>query len=185
MTAALAASVHFKQNRNPTLIDNGLSISATGSLAGLGEGDVVVNLSATGTITATCTNPSGQNQPPGQTPQPVTLSGSVAIPDDEFKNGNVGFSVTTTPPDPVIAGAPDCPNTHWTERITDIKFTSITLTVQQAVSRCCRQLALRQRRRRTVLCRQAQSLARPRRRNSQRELIHVLDAKRTSEVSFT
>jgi len=132
MTAALAASVHFKQNRNPTLIDNGLSLSATGSLAGLGEGDVVVNLSATGTITATCTNPSGQNQPPGQTPQPVTLSGSVAIPDDEFKNGNVGFSVTTTPPDPVIAGAPDCPNTHWTERITDIKFTSITLTVQQA-----------------------------------------------------
>jgi hypothetical protein len=131
MTAALAANVHFKQNRNPTLIDNGLSLTAAGSLAGLGEGDIAVTLSASGTITATCTNPSGQNQPPGQVPQPVTLSGSVAIPDEQFKNGNVGFSVTTTPPDAVIAGAPDCPNSHWTERITDIKFTSMTLTVQQ------------------------------------------------------
>jgi len=84
MTAALAANVHFKQNRNPTLIDNGLSLTAAGSLAGLGEGDIAVTLSASGTITATCTNPSGQNQPPGQVPQPVTLSGSVAIPDEQF-----------------------------------------------------------------------------------------------------
>ena len=129
--SALAANVHFKQNRNPTLVDNGLSISATGSLAGLGEGDVVVNLSATGTITATCTNPSGQNQPPGQVPQPVTLSGSVAIPDEQFKNGNVGFSVTTTPPASTVPGAPDCPNANWTETITDIQFTSVRLTVQQ------------------------------------------------------
>jgi len=130
--SALAASVHFKQNRSPTLIDNGLSITAAGSLAGLGEGDVVVTLSATGTITATCTNPSGQNQPPGQVPQPVTLSGSVAIPDEQFKNGNVGFSVTTTPPSSTVPGAPDCPNANWTETITDIQFTSVTLTVQQA-----------------------------------------------------
>ena len=130
--SVLAASVHFKQNRNPTLIDNGLSISATGSLAGLGEGDVVVTLSATGTISATCTNLSGANQPPGQVPQPVTLSGSVAIPDEQFKNGNVGFSVTTTPPAANIPGAPDCPNANWTETITDIQFTSVTLTVQQA-----------------------------------------------------
>jgi len=129
--SAIAANVHFKQNRNPTLIDNGLSLTAAGSLAGLGEGDVVVHLTASGTITATCTNPSGQNQPPGQTPQPVTLAGTVAIPDEQFKNGNVGFSVTTSPPTTPIPGAPDCPNRQWTEAITDIQFTSMTLTVEQ------------------------------------------------------
>ena len=131
--SALAASVHFKQNRNPTLLDNGLTLTAAESLVGLGEGDIVINLSATGTITAMCTNPSGQNQPPGQVPQPITLSGSVALPDPELKNGTLGFSVTTqAPTTTAIAGAPDCPNANWTENITDIKFTSMTLTVEQA-----------------------------------------------------
>jgi len=51
---AIASSVHFKSG--PTFFDNGLTLTAAGSLAGLGNADVLVSLSATATPTATCTN---------------------------------------------------------------------------------------------------------------------------------
>jgi hypothetical protein len=130
-TAALAASVHLKQNKNPTFIDNGLYLSAVGSLTGLGNEDVVISVTAQGDVTATCTNPAGQTQPPGQNPAPITVSGTVAIPADAIKNGNLSFSVRTEEPDRVVAGAPQCPNPQWTERITDISFTSLVLKVEQ------------------------------------------------------
>jgi hypothetical protein len=34
-------------------------------------------------------------------------------------------------PNPVIAGAPDCPNPTWTELIEDLALTSATITVEQ------------------------------------------------------
>ena len=128
---AAAANVHFKQNREPTFTDLGLTLNAQGALAGLGNGDIVVLLTASARATATCTNPSGQSQPPGQNPAPVTVSGSQPIPQNQFKNGTVGFNVTTQPPTNPIPGAPGCPNSQWTQTITDLSFTSATLTVQQ------------------------------------------------------
>jgi hypothetical protein len=129
--SALAANVHLKQNRNPTFVDSGLFLQAAGSLAGLGNGDVVISITAQGNVNATCTNPGGSTQPPGQNPAPITVTGTVAIPEEEIKNGNLGFSVRTAAPETPVPGAPECPNHQWTERIVDISFTSFVLTVEQ------------------------------------------------------
>jgi len=130
--AALAASPHLKGGRNaePNFTDGGLTLAASGDLAGLGNGDVLVTLTAQADVTATCTNQGG-NQAPGQNPAPITVTGSQGIPETEIKNGNTPFSVVTVTPDPVIPGAPDCPNANWTELIEDLAFTSAVITVQQ------------------------------------------------------
>ncbi len=129
---ALAASVHLKPpNQNPSFTDNGLTLTASGNLAGLGFGDVLVNIAATANPTALCTNPGDQSKVPGQNPAPVEVTGSVSIPATEIKNGNTPFKVTTNPPLTPVPGAPDCPNPSWTETITDMAFTSATITVEQ------------------------------------------------------
>jgi hypothetical protein len=129
-----AASVHLKfgANSEPTFIDNGLSLTSNGALSGLGNVDLVVTLSATANVTANCTNHGG-NLPPGQNPAPITVTGSQSIPASAIKNGNVDFSVTTSQPTTPIPGAPDCPNPNWSENITDLAFTTATITVEQPV----------------------------------------------------
>jgi len=125
-----AANVHLK-NRSLSFTDGGLTLNAKGALTGLGNANIVITLAADANVTSTCTNPAGSTQPPGHNPAPITVSGSQAIPAGAVKNGNVAFNVTTEGPSPFVAGAPDCPNSQWTEAITDLSFKSATLTIDQ------------------------------------------------------
>jgi hypothetical protein len=128
---ALAVSPHLKGNHPLSFTDNGVTLTATVSYAGLGNFDTLQTLSATGNVTATCTNPAGATQPPGQNPAPVTLTGSTAIPAGDIKNGNVTITTKTNAPVSPIPGAPGCPNSMWTETITDVAFTSATIQLFQ------------------------------------------------------
>jgi hypothetical protein len=133
-SGALASSVHLKGGKNakPTFTDRGLFLEASGELSGLGGGDVLVSLTAKGNPVADCVNPgTGEHRPPGQQPAEVTLTGTQAIPETEIKNGNTPFDVATDQPVTPVAGAPGCPNSNWTENITDVAFTSATITVEQ------------------------------------------------------
>jgi len=129
--AASAASPHLKGQNPVAFTDNGLTLTATVSYAGLGNFDTLQNLDATGNPTAVCTNPSGKQQPPGQNPASANVSGSTAVPAGDIKNGNVTITTTTSPPVTPIPGSPDCPGTNWTETITDMAFTSATITLFQ------------------------------------------------------
>src|SRR5438552_16039365 len=77
---AFAASVHLKGGANsaPTFTDNGPTLAAAGALAGLGNADLQVDMTATGNPIAVCVNPAVRNgkdnEPPGQNPAPLTLS---------------------------------------------------------------------------------------------------------------
>jgi hypothetical protein len=126
---AVAASVHFKP-RNPTFKDNGTTLTATGALAGLGNGDIVVTMTATGNGSVVGVNPGG-NSVPGQNKVPVTVTGTQTISADEIKNGTVTFKVTTPAPRNPTGTEAGLPNDNWTATITDVAFTSVTITVVQ------------------------------------------------------
>jgi hypothetical protein len=136
-TGVLGAGVASAQNahlkgRNPVLFtDNGLTLTATVSYAGLGNFTTLQDVTATADATSTCTNPAGQTQPPGQNPADAVVGGQTVVPQSDIKNGNVTITTVTNAPTSPIPGAPDCPNPHWTENITDLAFTSATITVFQ------------------------------------------------------
>ena len=129
---ALAANVHFKHG-SPVFTDKGLYLNASGALTGLGNGDIVVELTvADAQPVATCSN-HGQHQAPGQNPVRVTLTGAQAIPGSEVKNGNVSFNTNTGAPETPIPGAPGCPNSNWSEDITDVIFTGLSPAAQATI----------------------------------------------------
>ncbi len=121
-TAAVAQNPHFIGT--PRFTDLGTTLRVTGSVAGLGNENIDVVLTATGTAEIQCRNPGG-NIAPGQD-KTVTVTGTQT--NVEVKNGRANFSVTTAEP---VAPADACPNPQWTPIVTDVVFTSATITVIQ------------------------------------------------------
>jgi hypothetical protein len=125
---AYAANVHLKGE--PTVRDNGNTLTVCASLAGLGNQDITVTLTTTGEATAECVNPGG-NVSPGINKVPVTSTVSQTIRRTSIKNGTVSFCQTTRDPGIVSSRAAGCPNNNWLAEVIDIEFTSATITVVQ------------------------------------------------------
>lgn len=123
---ATASSPHFIGT--PELTPGETTLTATGSVAGLGNEDIAVTLAATGIASVACQNYGG-NFAPGQDTV-VDVSGTQT--DIETKNGRAWFSVTTAEPGP-LDPAVVCPNPRWTAHIVSVEFISATLTVYQPV----------------------------------------------------
>jgi hypothetical protein len=118
---ALAQSGHFVGT--PTCSDQGTTYNCTGKVAGLGGTTFEIRSTATGTASVTCTNPAG-NVAPGQsfTTTSTGTTGPLATP----TNGNYSFNVSSATP---TAPRGSCPNAKWTATVTDVTFTTVTLTL--------------------------------------------------------
>src|SRR5215212_9846140 len=123
VTAAVAtAAVRF--HAGPTCTDNGLTLTCTGNVSGLGSTDLDVTLTSTATATVECTNPAG-NVAPGQTfTTDVSASGTFT----PGPNGRADITLTTTAP---TAPAGSCPNPGWSAAVTDVTFGDVTLVGTQ------------------------------------------------------
>lgn len=139
-TTVQAASPHFKRNGTPTCTisgtgTNSISTTCRASLAGLGNGTLVVDVTVSGFATYQCQNPSGANEPRGQnkvlvgpTTTPTTIDA------DQIKNGTVTFTTnpaTLTAPATVSGTQAGCLNDKWTGVNPNLTLTNITMTITQ------------------------------------------------------
>jgi hypothetical protein len=118
---ASAQSGHFVGTQ--TCSDIGTQVSCSGKVAGLGGTTFTITVSAQGTASVTCTNPAG-NVAPGQA---FTFSASGSSgPFSTPRNGQARYTVMTTAPS---APAGSCPNPKWTATVTDVAFTTATISL--------------------------------------------------------
>jgi hypothetical protein len=138
-SAAMAASPHFKHGGEPVCTitgtgTNSASTTCSASLAGLGGGDLVINLTVSGFAVYQCQN-AGGNIAPGQNRVLVgPTTTPTTIPADQIKNGNVSFTTNAavlTAPATVSGAQAGCPNANWTGVNPTLAVTDITLTIAQ------------------------------------------------------
>jgi hypothetical protein len=123
-TQVYADNPHFVIG--PTITDNGTTLTATGSIAGLGNNALVtITLSANTVVTSICQNPGG-NIAPGQTKtETVTASGTFrSDKNGRVNNGRVNFTLTTQTPAPG-----DCPSGKWTGSVSNVEFSDVKILV--------------------------------------------------------
>ena len=125
---ASAQSGHFVGDQ--TCTDIGTQISCSGKVAGLGSTTFRIDVTAAGaTADVECTNP-GENVAPGQsfTFTPTGTTGTQQTP----RSGSFRYTnLTTTAP---TAPAGSCPNDKWTATVTDVTFTTATLSLFEGTS---------------------------------------------------
>jgi hypothetical protein len=136
-TAAMAASPHFKKGGEPVCTFSGttsIRVTCTGTLAGLGNDDLRVDLSASGSAVYQCSN-KGENVAPGQNKVLIgPATSSTIFPASAIKNGNLTFTTspaTLTAPTTVSGAAAGCPNPNWTGVNPTLTLTDITLDIYQ------------------------------------------------------
>src|SRR5215218_3146250 len=122
-SVAVAANPAFKNRGGPFATDLGTTLNVTGTLVGLGNASgQTIEVTAVGQPIVTCTNPSGNNEPPGQQPAPGEVtSGPVPInPDMITRSGQYTFSVTTLEPTvPQVCKT----SKGWSQTLVDVEFT--------------------------------------------------------------
>jgi hypothetical protein len=134
---ALAVSPHFKKGGEPVCTFSGttsIPVTCTATLAGLGNFDLNVRLSASGFALYQCQN-AGGNIAPGQNRVLVgPATSNTAIPASAIKNGNLTFTTNpaTLTASPTVSGTvAGCPNPNWTGVNPTLTLTSITLVIEQ------------------------------------------------------
>lgn len=120
---ALAQSGHFVGD--PTCTDIGTQVQCSGKVAGLGGTTFQLDVQAQGVASVECRNPAG-NVAPGQSF--TTTSTGSSGPQPTPRNGSARFTVTTVAP---TAPAGSCPNDKWTAVVTDVEFTTATVTLRE------------------------------------------------------
>jgi hypothetical protein len=137
VSAAMAASPHFKRGGTPVCTFSGttsIPVRCTGTLAGLGNQDLNLHLSVSGTALYQCQN-GGGNTAPGQNKVLVgPATSDTAIPASAIKNGNLTFTTnpaTLTAAATVSGAVAGCPNNNWTGVNPTVTLTSITLVIEQ------------------------------------------------------
>lgn len=138
VTSAWAASPHFKRGGSPvcTVSTSGSSssVSCRGTLAGLGNEDVLITVTVSGEAVYQCQN-GGGNTAPGQ--NRVLIGPATAptfIDSSAIKNGNLTFTTNPavlTAPATVSGAAAGCPNPNWTGVNPTLTVTDISLVIEQ------------------------------------------------------
>jgi len=137
-TSVAAAAPHFTHGGEPvcTITTSGgtASVSCPTELAGLGEGDLLIETTVSGFAVYTCQNQGG-NQAPGQNrvlEGPTTTP--VLIPGGSIKNGRAAFTAlgSLSAADTVSGTAAGCPNPNWTGVNPQLTVTDITENISQA-----------------------------------------------------
>src|SRR5215217_907694 len=136
-TSVAAAAPHFTHGGEPvcTIVITGgeADVTCPTELAGLGEGDLLVETTVAGFAVYTCENQGGNTAPgqnrvlEGPTTTPVT------IPGGSIKNGRAtvpGTSTLTAAPT-VSGAAAGCPNNNWTGVNPEVTITSVTFSATQ------------------------------------------------------
>ena len=129
--AATASAQHFTKSGQPVCTDIGTQLTCNAELAGLGNEDLSMTISADTALTTVCVSPGG-NESPGQNRILGTTTTTSTIPGSAIKNGRARISATTTTPATPTARQAGCPNPNWTVRVADVEFSNIVVTITQA-----------------------------------------------------